>query len=70
MTLSFVLLAELPEAVPTVAKWLFDEWGHERPGSSVDAITEDIRSKLDPSQLPVHVLALVNGAPVGVAVLK
>jgi hypothetical protein len=31
MTLTFVLLAQLPEFVPLVAKWLFDEWGHERP---------------------------------------
>ncbi len=66
----FALLAELPEVVPVVARWLFDEWGHERPGSSVEGIAEDIRSKLDPAGLPLQVLALSEGRPVGVAMLK
>lgn len=70
MDLTFALLAELPEAVPTVARWLFDEWGHERQGSSVEGIAEDIRAKLDPTSLPVQTLALSDGCPVGVAILK
>jgi GNAT superfamily N-acetyltransferase len=70
MKLGFALLAEMPEVVPVVAGWLFDEWGHERPGSSVESIAEDIRSKLDPASLPIQLLALRAERPVGVAMLK
>ena len=70
MELTFALLAEFPEIVPTVARWIFDEWGHERPGSSVEGIAEDISAKLDPMRLPIQVLALSDGCAVGVAILK
>jgi len=70
MPLTFSLLARLPECVPLVAKWLFDEWGHERPGSSLELLTKDISSKLDTATLPVQVLALLEDLPVGVAILK
>jgi GNAT superfamily N-acetyltransferase len=70
MKLRFALLAELPEFVPLVASWLFGEWGHERPGSSIAALARDITSKLGTATLPLHVLALADEVPVGVAVLK
>jgi GNAT superfamily N-acetyltransferase len=70
MVLAFPLLAQLPELVPLVAGWLWDEWGHLRPGSSLDALTQDIHSKLDPGTLPIQVLALADEVPVGVAMLK
>lgn len=70
MDLTFALLAELPDAVPTVARWIFDEWGHERPGSSVEGLAADISTKLDPTRLPIQLLALSEGLPVGVAILK
>lgn len=70
MELTFAVLAEFPEVVPTVARWIFDEWGHERPGSSVEALAEDIRAKLDPTRLPIQLIALSDGCPVAVAILK
>lgn len=70
LDLTFALLAELPDVVPAVARWIFDGWGHERPGSSVEGLAEDLRSKLDPTRLPIQWLALSDGCPVGVAILK
>ena len=70
MKLRFTLLADLPEFVPLVASWLFREWGHERSGSSIAAVTQDIASKLGTTTLPIHVLALAGEVPVGVAILK
>ncbi|HKO91162.1 MAG TPA: GNAT family N-acetyltransferase [Polyangiaceae bacterium] len=70
MTLAFPLLAQHPELVPLVAKWIFDEWGHERPGTSLEALKLDIASKLDPTTLPVQVLAVADDVPLGVAILK
>ncbi len=64
------LLADRPEAVPAVARWWFDEWGHVRPEMTLEQHIEEIRSSMSRDQVPVHVLALVDGEPVGVAMLK
>lgn len=70
MALTFSLLAQSPEFVPLVAKWIFDEWGHEKPGSSIEALTKEISSKLDTTTLPIQMLAFTDERPVGVAILK
>jgi GNAT superfamily N-acetyltransferase len=70
MMLQLAMLADHPSAVPLVAKWLIDEWGYERLGGSVEALSLEIVSKLDPRALPIHVLALLDGFPAGVAILK
>ena len=70
MKLRFTLLADLPEFVPLVARWLFNEWGYERPGSSIATVTRDITSQLGTTILPIQVLALADDLPVGVAILK
>jgi hypothetical protein len=42
--LDFVLLADLPEAIPTVARWYFDEWGDRSPSTTFAAnIAPEIR---------------------------
>ena len=63
-------LASFPDAVPTVARWWFEQWGQERPESSLAILCDDLRSKLDPASLPLQLLAMVQGHPVGVGVLK
>jgi predicted N-acetyltransferase YhbS len=70
MDLEIVPLADFPEAVPVIARWWFDRWGHERPGSSVALVREELQSKLDPTSLPLPLLARLDGQPVGVGVLK
>jgi GNAT superfamily N-acetyltransferase len=70
MNLSFALLADLPEAVPTVAKWLLAEWDYESPGDSLAALSAEIAAQLDPATLPIHILALLDDSTVGVAILK
>ena len=52
-----------------VAQWWHGEWGHER-GLSVETICDDLSSKLNLATLPVHVLALSEGRPLGVGALK
>jgi hypothetical protein len=71
MNVTFAMLADLPEAVPVVAQWLLDEWEYESPGNSVAALSAEIAARLNPtSTLPIHVLALSDGSPVGVVILK
>ena len=33
----FLLLQDRPEFAPVVARWWFDEWGHESPGLTYEA---------------------------------
>jgi GNAT superfamily N-acetyltransferase len=68
--LEFVSLADRLDAIPLVAGWWFDEWGHERPGSSRESFAADLRAEVRGDPLPVHLLALGNDSVVGVAVLK
>jgi hypothetical protein len=38
------LLADLPEAIPTVARWYFDEWGDRSPSTTFAAnVAPEIR---------------------------
>ena len=68
--LDFAYLADRPEAIPLVARWWFDEWGHLRPDRPIDKIAEQIREELNPDELPIQVLGLVGDEVAGVAVLK
>lgn len=70
MSLSFAYLADRLEAVPQIARWWFDEWGHTRPGDSVEALTSRIYGLLNRDQLPIQVVAILEREIVGVAVLK
>ena len=70
MSLSFAYLADRPEAVPQIAHWWFDEWGHLSPGDSVDALTARVQGLLHRDQLPIQIVAIVENSIVGVAALK
>ena len=70
MSLSFAYLADRLEAVPQIARWWFDEWGHLRPGDSVDALISRVHGLLNRDRLPIQIIAIVENRIVGVAVLK
>lgn len=70
MDLIFGFLADRPEAVPQIARWWFDEWGHLQPGDSIEALTARVRGLLNRDRLPIQIVALVDDEIVGVAVLK
>ena len=68
-SLTFEHLHRRPEHVPTIARWWFDEWGHEAPGLTAEANEARVRENLG-ALLPVTIVALRDGRPVGVAALK
>ena len=70
MSLSFAYLADRPEAVPQIARWWFDQWGHHRPGDSVEALTSRVLDLLHPDRLPIQIVAILEDRIVGVAALK
>jgi GNAT superfamily N-acetyltransferase len=66
----FELLADRIEAVPIVARWYFDEWGHRVPDSTFEKTCASIEAALDRDRLPLPLLALEGERVVGVAELK
>jgi GNAT superfamily N-acetyltransferase len=66
----FQLLADRADAVPTVARWYFDQWGHEVLGNSFETTCERLQGQLNRDRLPLPLLALEGDTVVGVAKLK
>lgn len=62
-----VLLSETPSAIPAVAKWLFDEWGHRNPDGSLERSVSKLSLRSNVDRLPIAILAVADGQPVGTA---
>ena len=67
--LDFEMLADRPDDVPLVIDWWRTIWA-DRMGEDVEAAREQLRSSLRSSGFPIHILATVDGRPVGTAALK
>ena len=63
-------LADHPDAIPVLAKWLFDEWGHRSPDGSVEGMADNLRERLRRDRLPLALVALGHGEPIGTVSLK
>ena len=66
----FTLLADCPEAIPQIASWYFDQWGHLRKEANLRDIEKKLQCSLNHDELPVVILALEDEEIVGVAELK
>jgi len=64
------LLINHPTAVPTVAKWWFDQWGHFQLGAGIDDWISDIHDALSNDEIRVYVIAILGDEVVGAAILK
>jgi predicted N-acetyltransferase YhbS len=60
-----VLAAEYPEVVPTVARWHWEWWDRSVPGGSVESWMEELAGFAQAEHLPVLMVALDDGEPVG-----
>jgi GNAT superfamily N-acetyltransferase len=49
-------LADIPEAIPTMAKWFYDEW-HTYDGRSIDQITAQLSENLNHHSIPITFVA-------------
>ncbi len=70
MKTDIVYLADHPDAVPVIAQWLFEEWGHRSPDGSVEGMAGTLRERLRRDKLPLALVALQEGEPVGTVSLK
>ena len=62
-------LASYPQCVPTVAKWVMDEWGHESPSMTQESLEEKFRTHLNRKVIPLTLLAIEEDRPLGTASL-
>ena len=69
MNLEFQYLADRPDDVPLVIKWWHSKWA-DRMGPDVERITRQFQAALQKQDLPLEILALRDGEPVGTASLK
>lgn len=67
--LQILTLAERPDAIPTVARWRFDQWGHEISGSSLETFAQSLRNGLGDDGLPQTWIVLSSDRIVGAASL-
>ena len=68
--LDFVLLADRPAAIPTIARWYFDEWSKHIPGETLETTEASLANYLHRDRIPLMVLAIVSDQVAGVAQLK
>ena len=67
--LEFEYLADRREVVPLVIDWWRSIWA-DRMGSDAGLAAEQLLSSLSRTSLPIHILATLDGRPVGTAALK
>ena len=67
--MKLVYLADYPEYVTTVARWIMDEWGHASPDTTQGSLEEKFRSHLNRHAVPLTLLAMEAGRPQGTASL-
>jgi N-acetylglutamate synthase-like GNAT family acetyltransferase len=56
-------LGERPDTVPTLAAWLFEQWGYFHDHDSVERRIQELNERLQTHELPVAFVALSSGAP-------
>ncbi len=69
LKVEFEYLADRPWDVPLVIDWWRTVWA-DRMGSDVEVAVDQLRSSLSKNELPIHILATLDGIPVGTAALK
>ena len=67
--MEFEYLIDRPQDVPKVIAWWRTEWG-ERMGNNVPDLEGQLSESLSRTELPIHVVATIEGEAVGTAALK
>jgi len=60
-------LADHPHLTPVVAEWQYREWGHLRPGDSLERRIQKLNQHLHRDRIPLTFVALSGSLPVGSA---
>ena len=63
-------LAEHPDTIPTLAVWVYNQWGHWMPaGITSEIITREYEKRTIPGCIPETFVAVEDNAPLGTASL-
>jgi GNAT superfamily N-acetyltransferase len=63
-------LADHPEAVPSVARWLIDEWWPEKTKQAAEELVAALQQRASRDKAPIDLVALVDDRVAGVATIK
>jgi predicted N-acetyltransferase YhbS len=63
-------LAEKPETIEIIARWLYDEFHYLVPGKSLDDVVKSLYARLNRDTLPLGIVALRNDEIIGTVSLK
>lgn len=67
---SFRLLKECPEVIPTLAHWIYEHWRSYDPNLTAEKLVKGFHERLHDAQLPLTIVAFQDNKPVGVVSLK
>ena len=70
MPLDFTFLADRVDAIPIIAKWYHDEWGHLVQDSSIERTRDRIEDYMNRDEIPFILVATNDNDLVGAAQLK
>ena len=70
MSVEFAFLADRVDAVPVIARWYFEQWGHLVEGDSVERTRERIEGYMNRDEIPLILVATNDGDLVGAAQLR
>ena len=70
MSIEFAFLADHLEAIPLIAKWYFDEWGHLAQGETIQDTRNRVEDYLNRDEIPFILVAMTGNDLVGAAQLK
>ncbi|MBN1976389.1 MAG: GNAT family N-acetyltransferase [Anaerolineae bacterium] len=63
-------LAEHPDAIPTLASWVYNQWGHWMPADIIpETLAREFEKRTIPSCIPETFVAVEGHAPLGTASL-
>ena len=56
--------------MPVLAGWIYNEWSYLYPGTTLHDIEDHLRERINKKSLPLTLVAIEAGEPVGTASLK
>jgi predicted N-acetyltransferase YhbS len=63
-------LGDHQETIPVLADWIYNEWSYLYPGATLQDFEGLLRERVNKKSLPLTLVALEAGEPIGTASLK
>lgn len=70
MSIEFSFLADHRDALPVIARWYFEQWGHLIEDETLEQSNERLHNSLNRDRIPFILVATLAGEVIGCAQLK